>query len=207
MNELEYLSRKQKLSLSLIGEGPAKEYLVEISKNYSYPIIFVGEKRDKELDKFIVEESEIGLASGTSALEFSLRGKPVIYMGLLERVFEAQSLNNYFLTSESEKINYDEHMNIFRQNQSTFEDKVYQILSDYEGSSKACYKYVLTKSANVCCEKLVQNVEYIAMLDVDKLNNHLLRLYRLLQKGSSRSKWIRKIRRIFIKHDNIKKNV
>lgn len=207
MNELEFLSQKKHLTLSLIGDGPAKDYIIEQSKNYSYPIYFVGEKRDNELDEFIINESEIGLASGTSAYEFSLRGKPVIIIWLLKHVYEANTLQNYYITSECDQIGVDKLFNVYHQNQSSFMKKVDQILFDYEGSSEACYKYVLTQSANVCCEKLVQNIEYIAMSDADKINNHLFRLYRLLQKGSSRSKWVRKICGIFSKHANIKKNV
>lgn len=173
MNELEELSNRHNLSLSLIGRGPAEEKLKKISKKYSYPITFVGEKRDKDLDEFIRKETEIGLASGTSAFEFSLRGKPVIMEWVIDKVFKAGVRNTYVFTDEDEIIDMASIKQIKRIKSSSFSEKLNEALSNYSSVSKRGYDFVLNKSAKACAANLIYTILEISLYPSEDIMNHI----------------------------------
>lgn len=165
MNELESLCKDMPVKLSLIGLGPAKNMLQEKAKYYSYPIEFVGEKREQNLDLYIRNETEIGLASGTSALEFAIRGKPVIVDWVIDKVYNAGERSKYTLIHEDEDINTSIKDRLIRNQEATFVTKVNEILSEYEGKSKAEYMYARQKTIAFGCNKLVASVFAISSLD------------------------------------------
>lgn len=165
MNELESLCKNIPVRLSLIGLGPAKNMLQEKAKYYSYPIDFVGEKREQNLDLYIRNETEIGLASGTSALEFAIRGKPVIVDWVIDKVFDAGERSKYTLIHEDEDINTSIKDRLVRNSEATFITKVNQILADYEGKSKAEYIYAKQKTITSGCNKLIASVRAISSLE------------------------------------------
>lgn len=165
MNELESLCKDIPVELSLIGMGPAKNMLQEKAKCYSYPIDFVGEKREQDLDLYIRNEVEIGLASGTSALEFASRGKPVIVDWVIDKVFDAGERSKYTLIHEDEDINTSIKDKLIRNQEATFVIKVNEILSEYEEKSKAEYMYAKQKTVASGCNKLVASACAISSLD------------------------------------------
>lgn len=193
MNELEYLNKTTPLSLSLIGLGPNEEYLHSIAKKYSYPINFVGEKREDELDRYIREETEIGLASGTSAFEFVLRGKPVIMEWVIDKVYQAGERNTYVFTHEEELYDYSVEDRVKRLNEGTFKEKVNAIFSDYSAIVHKEYAFVKGKSVENCCSKLIATIEQISQLDHNLVDKEVKNIDSLVNKGHRRITTIYKI--------------
>ena len=193
MNELESLNSKMKLSLSIIGLGPKEDNLREIACHYSYPIHFVGEKRDEDLDQFIRNETEIGLASGTSALEFSKRGKPVVYEGVIDRVYEAGERKRYYLVSEGQSKVNPLTNELYREKESSFTEKVSQIMNDYQLCSKIEYNYVLQFAPSNCANKLVSIIGALAQSDQLLIKQRLDSADRLLKRGIRRINCIKKL--------------
>ncbi len=174
MNELEEVNKMHKLSLSLIGIGPAEDMLKQESLKYSYPITFVGEKRDDDLDLFISNETEIGLASGTSAYEFSLRGKPVIMEWVIDKVYEAGVRDKYIFTNEEEKYDISSGFELNRVGASTFENKLEEILDNYSKISRQGYDFVMGKSAKNCSKVLIENIHFLeTMPDTMDIYKHI----------------------------------
>lgn len=186
MNELEELYKSTSLSLSLIGLGPNEEYLHSIAKKYSYPIKFVGEKREEELDRYLREETEIGLASGTSAFEFALRGKPVIMEWVIDRVYQAGKRNTYVFTHEEELYDYSVEDKVKRLHEGTFQEKVNAIFSDYSAIVQKEYAFVKSKSVENCCQKLITTIQQISQLDHTIVDKEVAIIDSLVNKGLNR---------------------
>lgn len=193
MNELEELYKTTPLSLSLIGLGPNEDYLHSIAKNYSYPIKFVGEKREEELDRYILEETEIGLASGTSAFEFALRGKPVIIEWVIDRVYKAGERNSYVFTHEEELYDYSVQDKVKRLHEGTFQEKVKAIFSDYSTIVQKEYTFVKSKSVENCCQKLITTIQHISQLDHTVVDKEVGIIDSLVNKGRKRITTIHKL--------------
>lgn len=186
MNELEECYKHYHLSLSLIGNGRAYEYLSQQARQYSYPISFVGEKRDKELDEYIREYVDIGLASGTSAYEFSLRGKPVIMERVIDRIYKACE-RNYYTFTFSESIGFDDKTGeLIREDQNYFMAKLDDLLNNYEDISKKCYDYVLSKSPSNCTTILLKTIEKISELNQDDVRQQVQLASALINKAKWR---------------------
>lgn len=198
MNELELVSREIKISLAIIGVGIAESMLKSKAKKYSYPIYFVGEKREAELDSFITKNVDIGLASGTSSLEFALRKVPVIQEWLLDKVYSADQRKTYHLVEE-----YGNFINITEYdfqivNQGTFSQKLHQILGDYNKYCESAYNRAMTRSPQMCGDKFVAVMHNLEHVDIKESSYHLDSLSKMLQ--SARNNWMEKIhlRRIFV---------
>lgn len=197
MNELEEVNKVHKLSFSLIGRGPVEDMLKHEALKYSYPITFVGEKRDKELDSYILNETEIGLASGTSAYEFSLRGKPVIMEWVIDKVYPAGIRDRYIFTDEDEKYDTSTGFELGRIGASTFKNKLEEILGDYSQISYRGYNYVMNKSADNCAKKLMKTIEEVSQKNIDDIYCHIYVIANILQKGKKRISLLRKFKTIF----------
>lgn len=196
MNELEDVCKKQKLTFSLIGRGPAEEMLKKESLKYSYPIEFVGEKRDAELDVFIRSNTEIGFASGTSAFEFSMRGKPVIMQWVIDKVYPAGECDNYIFTEENEKFDYSTGHALKRKFANTFKNKLNEILQDYATVSRNGYDFVMCQSAGNCASVLLETINKLSQSDGQEIYSDIDKVSHLINKGNRRMKFLSKIKKI-----------
>lgn len=186
MNELEEISKTYKISLALIGKGPAEEKLKKIVGSYSYPISFLGEKHGMELDGYLRKETEIGLASGTSALEFSLRGKPVIMEWVIDKVYSAGVRDKYIFTHENEQYDYCSGNELKRLGENFFSFKLKEILNNYSGISKQEYEYATKMTPANCASILVDSISQIEERDFKEIELHVRRASSLIQKGRNR---------------------
>ena len=196
MNELEEVNKTQKLSLSLIGLGPAEQMLKQEAKKYNFKINFVGEKRDEDLDTFIREESEIGLASGTSAYEFSLRGKPVIMEWVLDKVYSAGERKRYMFTEEDEDYDYGSGLELRRNGEAGFVEKLNEILNDYENVAKKGYDYVMSKSAENCCNILLDNISNISKNKLSIIYDYLEIASKIIKRGKKKMIFAMRVQKI-----------
>lgn len=70
----------ENISLSIIGSGDSVATLETISKAYDFEVDFVGTVASDELSKYIIRNVDVGIAIGTSSLEFAKLGIPTIIM-------------------------------------------------------------------------------------------------------------------------------
>lgn len=198
MNELEQIHKRHKVSMSIIGIGPAEDYLKKKAKYYSFPIEFVGEKREDDLDSYIRKNVDIGLASGTSSLEFGLRKVPVIQDWLLDKEYQAEARDSYHLVGNTSLI-IDNNTNDLRyEGQGIFSDKLDDVLKDYHASCDRIFQYVLSRSTKVCGEKLFVALKKVENVDLESCYSHIDSLNKL--SVHARNSWMDKIhlRRIFV---------
>ena len=173
MNEIESLSSDYSLVLYVAGNGNELEYLKQISSKYTYDINFLGKIYGKELDLFIDENIDIGIAMGTSALEIAKRGKPVIVKGLLNKVFDSNQLKDYIFLHEEYGFSLGSP-DFYYEGQNTFNNKVNQIIQDYKLISENCYNYVfkyhtLTNVGN----ELIDTINQISNLNSEDIISKL----------------------------------
>lgn len=183
MNELESINRDQKVSLSLIGLGSSEEMLRTKAEKYSYPIEFVGEKREEDLDAFIRKNVDIGLASGTSAIEFALRKVPVIQEWLIDRVYDAGERDTYHFIEEDEFFVDIAQFTYRVVGQNTFAVKVKTIVDDYSKCCEAAYTRALKSSVNSCGEAFVSHMNDLQNIDIAETYIHLRKAQRLTLKA------------------------
>jgi hypothetical protein len=91
-NEIENLSKNKKFVFYVIGEGSQLEFLQERAIRYSFEIVFLGKLFGEELQSFIVKNVDVGVAMGTSALEFAKFAKPVILIDVCNKEYSSNTL-------------------------------------------------------------------------------------------------------------------
>lgn len=145
MNEMDALPQNN-LVLHIIGTGECLSLIQEASEGRSFNVVFEGELIDKALDTFIDTTADIGLAMGTSNLEFGKRGVPAILRGLSKKVYGAGELNDYIITNEIKGFSLGglDGFDMDCPDQSSFTEKVNYIVHQYAACAKACHAYVET---------------------------------------------------------------
>lgn len=198
MNELEYVNKTKKVSLSIIGVGPAEAILKHQAKRYPFKIEFVGEKREKELDSFIRENVDIGLASGTSSMEFALRKVPVIQDWLLDRVYQAGKRDTYYLYGQTSIISEITSTKFRFENMGTFYSKFSDLMDNYIVRCEEAYKNVMLCSVSNCCEKFISAVSTLEQSDMKECYEHIDALAFYVWKAKNNWKEKLHLYRIFV---------
>ena len=194
MNELEVLNKKYPLTFSLIGLGPAEEKLRTLSKNYGFECIFVGEKRNEELADYIKNNTDIGLASGTSSLEFAMRGRPVIQMWKLDKVYGYAECDTFHFVGDKMDMTLSTPSCPVIQNQSKFSEKFEEIDRDYPAACRRAYKYSESRSPQATCENMYQTLMKISQLDIPSTNRMICNLADLLSEAKKEPMFVMKLR-------------
>lgn len=179
MNELEEINKTHQVTLSLIGTGPEEDKLKKAAKKYSYPIEFVGEKREEDLDAFIRNNVDIGFASGTSSLEFAMRKVPVIQEKLLDRVYKAGERNTYLYVGASPVIDEDSEKGFHYEGQDYFAAKLNDILENYPARCEEVFNYTMSRSPKSCAEKFISSISALEDIDIEELYKHVDALNKL----------------------------
>lgn len=196
MNELEVINTKTPISLSLIGVGPSIEYLRTEAQQYSFPISFVGEKRDADLDNYIRDNVDIGLASGTSSLEFCLRGVPVIEQWVIPQIYKAGIIKNFTHTYDRHKI--DLSITSCKKNitEDAFVNKFNEIINDYYNKSKTSFEYAMSFSPHNGCKKFLEAIRDMENNYDHNMINYILSLSKIINKSKRRMIILSKIKGI-----------
>ena len=163
-NEIEELHKQYSVSLSIIGVGPAMSLLKAEAKKYSFPIFFVGEKRDAELDSYIRNNVDIGLASGTSSLEFGFRGVPVIEQWVISQIYNSGECRDY--THVYDRYKYDERdlVNKINVTQNTFLNKFEEIISNYSATTQKSYEFSIQYTPETGGKKFLDSIRKLECL-------------------------------------------
>ena len=198
MNELESLNQTMRVSLSLIGLGPEENKLRKKAKKYSFPIEFIGEKRENELDIFIRNNVDIGLASGTSSIEFGLRKVPVIQEWIIDKVYKANIRDTYHLLNEMDNFQ-DITDNSYRlEGQDYFAKKVEMILKNYHDVCEASYKKAMSKSPEKCGESFVSLINNLQSVDIGESYKYLRKAQQLTKAAWHNWMKILHLRRLYV---------
>lgn len=154
MNEIDAYRKAIPCRLVIIGDGDSLDEVVHYSKRFSYEIVFKGRMFGDELNHFIDNSIDVGIAMGTSALEIAKRGKPVIVKGVLPKVYAPGCLNNYIFLNEEYGHSLGDP-DFPNQGQSCFKNKINTIIDGYNDQARKDYEYVLNKhSIDVTCDRL-----------------------------------------------------
>ena len=146
-----YIKRNPTYHLTVVGNGDKERALNYINEN-GIPlknIHFIGEVPYSELPKIISEHS-IGYAAGTSIIECAQQGIPVI-MALqynANKPFKRDICGGLFY--KTTKGNLGEDMCIFSEDsiETTIDDGIKEIETDYALAAKRCYQYVRDEYSN-----------------------------------------------------------
>lgn len=197
MLELEHISMDNAISFSLIGSGKCENQIKNDSNNYSYPISFVGEKRDMDLDYYIRNNVDIGLASGTSSLEFMLRGKPVIQSWNMKRIYAYDEYTAYHFPFEE----FDAKKTTFFQTsfvgESTFKNKFNELMKDYVTICDKSYNYAMEKSPYKGALNLVSVIKSLEQINFVDTNGQIEKLSSLMSTYHKRRRLFLLLKNIF----------
>lgn len=195
MKELGDLSKTTNISLSLIGLGSCEEKLKNDALGFPFKIDFVGEKRDLELDSFIRNRVDIGLASGTSSLEFMLRAKPVIQSWKLDKIYTPNEYKFYHFPYEPFDPENSTESRIAYVGQSTFIEKYKQIMDDHASVCKSAYTYALNKSPQEGVKNLASVIRTLDIIDCKETNNNIETMAKILTRINRRVMFIKRIKK------------
>jgi len=186
INDLKSLSRDLSLSLTLIGLGDRIQYVQDYIKKIGFPVNFMGELLGEALDDYIKNNTDIGLASGTSSLEFSLRAKPTIQLWKAEKPYKAGECKRYHLpeyeydrTRTTEKI-------VAIQGQNTFRKIFDLIYNDYKGYCSQAYLFAQKHFPENGALLLKERIDSLQSLNLAENQNQLNRLSKMLSVGRKR---------------------
>lgn len=198
MNELEEINNSHKVSLSLIGLGPSEKMLRKYAKKYSYPIEFVGEKREDDLDTFIRNNVDVGLASGTSAYEFALRKVPVIQEWLIDKVYKANERDTYHFIEEFGNFTDITESSYRIVGQGTFEEKTIDLIDNYHNRCETAFLCAMKASPESCGEAFVSAMNKLQDIDMSEAYSHLRKAQKLTR--NAHYNWMERIhlRRLYV---------
>lgn len=204
MNEIEAYCTPQAKILHIVGNGEYFDVIKEYASKMTYKIIFEGTIYPDKLGDFIYTKTDIGLAMGTSNLEFGCRGVPAILKGGVDEVRNAGYSRDYIFTNEIKGYSLGAFENFSMQNQAerTFSEKVDLILNDYSATAKKCYDYtkenhslkyisnLIAHIAESADNKENDEIEFLLKNIQDSINNGfpqkfhrlIIILYRIKQK-------------------------
>ncbi len=197
LNELESLSSSYKITLYIVGVGNKEKTLRKKCEKMVTKVVFIGKLFGEELKEFIVDNVDIGLAMGTSALDIAKMGKPVIVEGVLDHTYKVGKRKDYVLVSEIKNYDvvspgyYDKNLG------HGFNDLICRILNDYKTCAYMCYSYVKQRHSEpfvmgkieAAIKKAYNNYDidcFFKLMDIgDRINkvsvdNHLK--YKLIRK-------------------------
>ena len=197
MLELEHLSNEYEITLFVIGNGKCENQINKESNNYSYPISFVGEKRDEELDVFIRNNVDIGLASGTSSFEFMFRGKPVIQSWSMKRLYAYNEYSAYHFPFE--KID-TRKTTIFQTSfigESTFRMKFDELMQNYLTICKKSVNYTQEKSPYNGSISLMSAIKSLDNINFEETNKMIEKMSSYMRMYHKRRMILLLIKKIF----------
>lgn len=204
MNEIEaYCSTKTKI-LHIVGNGAYLDVIKKYASKMTYEIIFEGTIFPDKLGDFIFTKTDIGLAMGTSNLEFGCRGVPAILKGRVDNIRNAGYSKDYIFTNEIKgySLGASENFSMPNQDERTFKEKVDLILNNYSNIAKKCYDYtkenhslkytsnLIAHIAESADNKENDEIEFLLKNIQDSINNGfpqkfhrlIIILYRIKQK-------------------------
>lgn len=172
MNEIEAYESNRKKYLHIVGNGEYLDTIKDFSTNVHYEVIFEGSINAQDLGDYIVNNADIGIAMGTSNLEFGRCGVPAILKGLVTEVRQAGYTQDYIVTNEilGYSLGASEDFNIDNPNIGSFTYKVNCILENYASIANACLIYTkknhsLTKTTELIleCISKIESQNTVAM--------------------------------------------
>ncbi len=198
MNELEEVNKSHKVSLSLIGLGPSEAMLRKKAKKYSYLIEFVGEKCEDDLDAYIRNNVDVGLASGTSAYEFALRKVPVIQEWLIDKVYLANERDAYHYIEEFGNFTDITESSFRIVGQGTFAVKTKDLIENYHSRCESAFSRAMKASPETCGEAFVAAMNKLQTIDIAESYIHLRKAQSITMKAWKN--WMEKIhlRRLYV---------
>lgn len=176
MNEIAAFKCDKKKILHIVGTGAYLEIIKEFSKSLPFEIIFEGSMCSQDLGDFIVNNTDIGIAMGTSNLEFGRCGVPAILKGYVEDVREAGYTKDYIRTDEilGYSLGASEDFNLKNPNIGSFSAKINAILDNYAVVALSCLEYTKKNhSLDVTARMIISCTEDIEPADIKFINSSL----------------------------------
>jgi hypothetical protein len=127
---------------NIVGDGPFEVYIKNSTKNCkAISVIFHGSIPHKDIDEFILTNTDIIMAMGTSALEGAKLGKPTILLDpALKEIKEDYIFRMLYDTIEFDLGHFITHED-FLQNNSSLYDLFKNIITNYNLHSIKTFNY------------------------------------------------------------------
>jgi hypothetical protein len=171
LNEIAIQFGDKKFEFHIVGDGPFESYIRGKTKKCdAISIIFHGAIAHQELDHFILNQIDIVMAMGTSALEGAKLGKPTF---LLDPSLKEVKGDYVFRMLYDTKEFYLAHFMTkedFVDGNNSFYELISKIISDYSYYSKKSHDYFFTnhhleKVKDLFLEKVSNSTLIYSMLD------------------------------------------
>lgn len=199
MNELEDLKSNLEVCFHIVGNGEYYEDVKRFSEKFSYSIIFHNTLIGSELDDFIDNNVDLGVAMGTSNLEFAKRGVPAILKGIVNEVKATGQEKDYIYTSEIEgyTLGTIEGYEIDYKQGDTFANKMNYVVEDYAKLAKECLVYVQNNhTISSTSSGIIQAVENLSRAEWVEVEDSISKVKCLLHVFSKVQKHVRTLNRV-----------
>ena len=166
----------------IVGDGPLKAYIQkEIKLNTRISVNFHGSMIHKNLDSFLLNETDILVAMGTSALEGAKLRIPTILLDLSFYPIKNDYIFRYLYETKNYDLGHFIDKDDFLKNNTTLKDKIIDIQNNYDKHAELCLLY-FSKSHNIdtIYELFIQKISG-TMLEFRKIDPKLLKKSKILK--------------------------
>lgn len=166
VGEIQHFKQSRNMVFHIIGGGKKlselQQYLGKSNIDYVLPGVLFG----KELTQYLERNIDIGIAMGTSALEFAIRAIPVLLIDTSDSELPANIKYNWLYETENYSLgDYFDPKNIRKH---TFEDVIYQLENDDQIGQK-CFIYTRNNhDIKIVANKLYQQCLMAGNVDMSK---------------------------------------
>ncbi|AFD09310.1 hypothetical protein Solca_4320 [Solitalea canadensis DSM 3403] len=142
IDEVRFFSELKKFNIHLhiIGDGEEKEDLITYLKKSNVSYTLAGTLMNQYLDNYIIENIDLGVAMGTSCIEFASRKIPVFLIDFSHDRFPNDYKYNWLF--ETEDYTLGSNVNSISERKNSFEQLIKQFSDDNKLGEK-CYLYTL----------------------------------------------------------------
>ncbi len=168
IDEIKSLGDNDKILFHIIGTGEKLDQLETYFKKSRINYVLVGILVDNDLSFYMNKHIQLGVAMGTSCMEFALRKIPVFLIDYSEEKFPNKIKYNWLF--ETQNYTLGSHVNESTNRNHTFVD----LLNQYENNSTIgdqCYEYVKNNhDIKKVAIKLISHCKVLKPMDVLTFN-------------------------------------
>lgn len=154
INELEEVNKTIPCNLYVVGDGNAFDDVKQFVSSKTIKVEFMGRLFGSELDSFIDNEIDVGVGMGTSGLEISKRGKPVIMKMVLPKTLKSGVIKDYIFLHQEYGYSLGSP-DFYTEGQSDFLSKIKELQYNYPHCAREDHEYTIRNHSIVTTAELL----------------------------------------------------
>lgn len=168
IDEIKLLADWDKVVFHVIGVGEKFNLLESYLKESGIDYILKGTLEGDDLSKYMLEKIDLGVAMGTSCMEFAARKIPVFIIDFSEEEFPKNVKYNWLF--ETQNYTLGSHINSVTNRNHVF----FELINEYKKDNtlgQKCYQYVVDNhDIKVVALKLIERCENLKYIELPQFN-------------------------------------